>query len=135
MVKVLPFVVVSLLQLGCSPSGSTAPAASATVAPSAAPSGGADATGPLVWEAGRADAFFQGDCTPAGSRGGCYSLTLRKDGSFRQVLLDASQSGTYVVEGNVLVLSFAKGGPEPQRLKSVDGWKTLSNGYKREPMP
>lgn len=81
----------------------------------------------------RMNALFQGTCAPAGSRGGCYRLTLKADGTFQHVLMDATMGGTYVIDGGTLTLTFPKGGPEPQTLTSTDNWNTLSNGYKRLP--
>lgn len=124
------FAALSVLALACSPSTS-APVASASGSTAAAPP---PATGAAP-AAGRLDATFTGECMPQGSRGGCYSLTLRGDGTFTEVLLDASQSGTYEIKGNTLVLTYPKGAREPQTLTTSDGWKTLSNGYKKTATP
>ena len=40
---------------------------------------------------------YQGECMPAGSRGGCYSITLEPDGTYRHVLLDAAVTGKYAI--------------------------------------
>lgn len=48
---------------------------------------------------------YKGECAPAGSRGGCYSITLEPDGHFRHMLLDAAVSGTYVVKGDAVNLT------------------------------
>lgn len=48
---------------------------------------------------------YQGECMPAGSRGGCYSITLEPDGSYRHVLLDAAVSGTYAIAGDDVSLT------------------------------
>lgn len=77
------------------------------------------------------DASFRGECAPAGSRGGCYSLTLKADGTFREVLLDATQGGNYSIEGSSLMLVYPRGGPPAKTLTSSDGFQSLSNGYKR----
>lgn len=66
-----------------------------------------------------AERTYQGECAPAGSRGGCYSITLRPDGSYRHMLLDAPMSGTYVISGNQV--TFTPSGPgeaEPMTLSA-----------------
>jgi hypothetical protein len=35
---------------------------------------------------------YEGDCMPAGSRGGCHTITLRPDGTYRNFLFDAAMS-------------------------------------------
>lgn len=47
-----------------------------------------------------ASRFYKGECMPAGSRGGCYSITLEPDGTYSHMLLDAAMRGTYVIEGD-----------------------------------
>ncbi|MCE9572257.1 MAG: hypothetical protein K8W52_03805 [Deltaproteobacteria bacterium] len=60
------------------------------------------AADPLVTADGHfaASRTYQGECMPAGSRGGCYSITLEPDGSYRHVLLDAPVTGTYAITGD-----------------------------------
>lgn len=41
---------------------------------------------------------------PAGGRGGCHTVTLRPDGTFRNFLFDAAMEGTYSIEGSSLAL-------------------------------
>ena len=52
---------------------------------------------------------YEGNCAPAGSRGGCYRLTLRPDGSMEYFMLDAAVTGTYVIEGDSLTFTPADG--------------------------
>ena len=47
---------------------------------------------------------------PAGSRGGCHTVTLRPDGTFTNFLFDAAVQGTYTVEGSSVTLT----GPDPE---------------------
>lgn len=128
---------IALFALACSPTATatitSASASASTAAPVVSAASAASAApgafpGPV---AGRFDAVFRGTCAPPGSRGGCYSLTLKADGTFRQILLDASQGGTYAIQGDKIVLTFPKGGPAEQTLTTPDGFQTLSNGYKR----
>jgi hypothetical protein len=63
---------------------------------------------------------YEGDCMPAGTRGGCHTVTLRPDGTYRNFLFDAAMEGEYTIEGNVVSLSR----PEPEPIKmtlSADG--------------
>ena len=48
---------------------------------------------------------YQGECMPAGSRGGCYTITLHPDGTYSHMLLDAAMSGTYVIDGDQVTLT------------------------------
>ena len=48
---------------------------------------------------------YQGECMPAGSRGGCYSVTLEPDGQYRHVLLDAAITGSYEIAGDQVTLT------------------------------
>ena len=41
---------------------------------------------------------------PAGSRGGCHTITLRPDGSYRNFLFDAAMEGTYTIAGSAVTL-------------------------------
>ena len=58
---------------------------------------------------------YQGECMPAGSRGGCYSVTLEPDGTFRHWLLDAAVTGTYSIDGDQVALT-PNGGAEPSTM-------------------
>lgn len=131
---------IALFALACSPTATATITSASASASTAAPVVSAASAAPVVSAApaafpgpvaGRLDAVFRGTCAPPGSRGGCYSLTLKADGTFRQVLLDAIQGGTYAIQGDKLVLTFPKGGPAEQALTTPDGFQTLSNGYKR----
>lgn len=55
---------------------------------------------------------YEGDCMPAGSRGGCHTVTLRPDGTFRNFLFDAAIEGTYSIEGSAVALK----GPDPEPI-------------------
>jgi hypothetical protein len=48
---------------------------------------------------------YKGECAPAGSRGGCHTITLRPDGTMRNFLFDAAILGTYEITGNVVALT------------------------------
>lgn len=56
-----------------------------------------------------AERVYEGNCAPAGSRGGCYRLTLRPDGSMEYFMLDAAVRGTYVIEGDTVTFTPADG--------------------------
>lgn len=49
-----------------------------------------------------AERVYEGDCMPAGTRGGCHTITLRPDGTYRNFLFDAAVQGTYVIVGGVV---------------------------------
>ena len=77
---------------------------------------------PLVDTSGHfvASRTYQGECMPAGSRGGCYSITLEPDGSYHQVLLDATVSGTYAIAGDDVHLTPAGDMPPATMTLSAD---------------
>jgi hypothetical protein len=52
-----------------------------------------------------AERVYEGNCAPAGSRGGCYRLTLRPDGSMEYFMLDAAVTGTYEIAGDTLTFT------------------------------
>ncbi len=62
-----------------------------------------------------ASTLYRGECMPAGSRGGCYEITLDPDGSYRHLLLDAEVGGTYVIAGDQVTLT-PSGDMPPQTL-------------------
>lgn len=66
---------------------------------------------------------YQGECMPAGSRGGCYSVTLDPDGSFRNWLLDAAIIGTYEIEGDLVKLTPTGDAPPSTMTLSADRTK------------
>lgn len=60
-----------------------------------------------------AETTYEGDCMPAGSRGGCHTVTLRTDGTYRNFLFDAVMEGTYSIDGDVLTMN----GPSNEPIK------------------
>jgi hypothetical protein len=80
-----------------------------------------------------ADTKYQGECAPAGSRGGCYALTFHPDGRAEHLLLDATESGTYRIEGKTVI--YRSNLPEAQdtRFESTDGFLTLGKDYRYAP--
>ena len=69
-----------------------------------------------------AERTYEGDCMPAGSRGGCHTITLRPDGTFRNFLFDAAMTGTYSIDGTTVTL---KGPSEPIVMTLSDDGKKL----------
>ncbi len=49
--------------------------------------------------------IYEGNCAPAGSRGGCHTITLRPDGTYRNFLYDAAIDGSYVISGSTVKLT------------------------------
>lgn len=74
---------------------------------------------------------YQGECAPAGSRGGCYSITLEADGSYRQVLLDAAITGTYAISGSTV--SLTPGGAAPPSTMTLSPDRTKLDDYVYQP--
>ncbi len=71
---------------------------------------------------------YEGDCMPAGTRGGCHTVTLRPDGTYRNFLFDAGMDGTYSIDGAVVSL---KGPDQPITMTlSADGTKLDSLALK-----
>lgn len=71
---------------------------------------------------------YMGDCAPAGSRGGCHSITFRPDGTYRNMLYDASIDGTYKVSGEpsgTTVIMTASDPDMTQELALTDGGTKL----------
>ena len=65
---------------------------------------------------------YEGDCMPGGTRGGCHTVTLRPDGTYRNFLFDAAMDGTYSIDGTIVSLK----GPDPDPITmtlSADGTK------------
>ena len=52
---------------------------------------------------------YEGRCAPAGSRGGCLTITLRPDGTYRNFLYDAAIDGTYTIADHTLTLTGPSG--------------------------
>ncbi len=52
---------------------------------------------------------YKGDCAPAGTRGGCHTITLRPDGTYRNFLYDAAIEGKYEISNSTVHLA----GPAP----------------------
>jgi len=64
---------------------------------------------------------YQGDCSPPGSRGGCHTLTLRPDGTYRNFLFDAAIPGTYRIDGTTVTLTSTDTAMTEQLTLSPDG--------------
>lgn len=79
-----------------------------------------------------ADRTYKGECMPAGSRGGCYAVTLAADGSFRNMLLDAAITGTYEISGDTVTLTPAGEAPPSTMTLSAD--RTKLDDYTYEPV-
>ena len=128
-----------LLALGglaaCSNSATTSPATPPGAAEEphgAPPSAGA----PALSADGKhfaADARFQGECTPAGGRGGCYVLTFHPDGRAEHLLLDATETGTYRIEGKAIIYKSTLPEAQEQRFESTDEFRTLGKDYRYTP--
>jgi hypothetical protein len=56
-----------------------------------------------------AERVYEGRCAPAGSRGGCVTITLRPDGTYRNFLYDAAIDGTYTIVDHTLTLNGPSG--------------------------
>jgi hypothetical protein len=79
-----------------------------------------------------ADRTYQGECMPAGSRGGCYSVTLNADGSYRNWLLDAAMMGTYEIKGDQVMLT-PNAGDAPERTMTLSADRTKLDDYVYQP--
>jgi hypothetical protein len=64
---------------------------------------------------------YVGHCAPPGSRGGCLTITLRPDGTYRHVFYDAAIEGTYTISGNTVTLSGPSSGEGETMTLSADG--------------
>ena len=74
---------------------------------------------------------YQGECAPAGSRGGCYSVSLEPDGSYRHMLLDAPISGTYAIAGDKV--NFTPAGAAPPSTMTLSADRTRLDDYVYQP--
>jgi hypothetical protein len=97
---------------------SSAPPA-ATTAPQAATAGYLSADGTRF----TAERIYEGDCMPAGTRGGCHTITFRPDGSYRNFLFDAAMEGTYTIAGSVVTLTASDPAMNQNLTLSPDGTK------------
>jgi hypothetical protein len=68
-----------------------------------------------------AERVYEGDCMPAGSRGGCHTITLRPDGTYRNFLFDAAVNGTYVITGNIVKMTATEPAMTEELALSADG--------------
>jgi hypothetical protein len=85
----------------CHPGAPSAPATPPVTTPTP------PATGGGLTADGRhfaTERVYQGECAPAGSRGGCHTITLRPAGTYRNFLFDAAIDGTYEIRGDVVTL-------------------------------
>lgn len=74
---------------------------------------------------------YRGECMPAGSRGGCYEVTLEADGSFRNMLLDAAIIGTYEINGDQVKLT--PSGEAPPSTMTLSADRTKLDDYVYQP--
>jgi len=107
---------------------SAAPAATTTPAPAPPPAG--DVLGPDGTHVAH-ERVYQGECSPPGSRGGCHTVTLRPDGTYRNFLFDAAIDGTYRIEGRTVTLQGPDPGATEQLTLSADG--TMLGGLTLQP--
>ena len=74
---------------------------------------------------------YLGECAPAGSRGGCYSVTFAPDGSYSHVLLDAAITGTYVIAG--AQVHFTPSGAAPAQTMTLSADRTKLDDFVYQP--
>ena len=58
---------------------------------------------------------YEGNCAPPGSRGGCVTITLRPDGTYRNFQYDMAIDGTYTIADGKVTLT----GPEPGMVEEM----------------
>lgn len=82
-----------------------------------------------------ADTKYQGKCAAAGGRGrgGCYVLTFHPDGRAEHLLLDATETGSYRIEGNTVIYRSTLPDAQDTRYESSDGFHTLGPDYTYAP--
>ncbi len=116
---VVAWLLVWLAVIACGPkSSSSTTAAGPTPAPMLGPSGIHFAT----------ERVYMGDCAPAGSRGGCHSITFRPQGTYCNMLYDAAIDGTYKVAGQaggMAVIMTASDPDMTQELALTEGGTKL----------
>ncbi len=78
-----------------------------------------------------AETKYQGECV--GGRGGCYALTFHPDGRAEHLLLDATETGKYRIEGNAVIYNSTLPEAQDQRFESTDGFRTLGKDYRYAP--
>ncbi len=78
-----------------------------------------------------AETRYQGECV--GGRGGCYALTFHPDGRAEHLLLDATETGTYRIDGNAVIYKSTLPEAQDQRFESTDGFRTLGKDYRYAP--
>ncbi len=101
-----------------------------TKSPPPPPHGEQPVVDPMLTADGRhfaASRTYQGECAPAGSRGGCYSVDLQPDGSYRHMLLDAPITGTYVIAGDQV--NFTPAGAAPPSSMTLSADRTKLDDY------
>jgi hypothetical protein len=110
------------------------PAPPATTTPPAPPAAGTPALS-ADKKHFAADTKYQGKCAaPAGrGRGGCYVLTFHPDGRAEHLLLDATESGTYRIEGTTVIYRSTLPDAQDDRYESTDGFRTLGTDYHYAP--
>jgi hypothetical protein len=74
----------------------------------------------------RVDRVYEGQCMPAGTRGGCHTITLKADGTYENFLFDAMIRGTYEIQDHVVTLS-GQGTDTPEQLTLSDDFGMLGD--------
>lgn len=74
---------------------------------------------------------YQGKCV--GGRGGCYALTFYPDGRAEHLLLDATETGTYRIDGRAVIYRSTLPDAQDQRFESNDSFRTLGDDYHYAP--
>ena len=117
--------------VACAPKAATPPApvgdppATAAPTPPAAALLGPDGTHVAV------ERTYEGHCAPEGSRGGCVTITLRPDGSYRNFQYDMALEGTYTISDHTVTLAGPEPGMTEQMTLSADGEKLDDIALKR----
>lgn len=109
--------------VGCTPPppGPRAPATTPTTTTPANPTQSEPATPEIRGGHFTVEHVYEGECMPAGTRGGCHRVTLRVDGTFQNFLFDAAVQGTYNIDGRTVTL-IGNGMANTEQLElSADG--------------